>query len=267
MGNPKALILAGFGHNCEDETAVALRRAGASPKQVNINDLVEYPGMLRNYQILVIPGGFSYGDDTGSGYAMAARLGSKVGDEIKQFVDEDKLALGICNGFQIMANLGLFPVLGEYGDQEVALVHNEKPRYTCRWVDLKFDPKNKSPWTEDLNRLALPIAHGEGRFYAPEATMVALREKRMVAARYVSGEMCKYLDLPADPNGSLDNVAALTNAKGNVFGMMPHPERATDFIHLPSWQLTDTHYRRSDRSLPQEGPGMRIFTNAVNYFR
>src|SRR3989338_2685742 len=146
MVKPKVLILSGYGINCEEETAFAFRKAGASSEIVHINDLIEKNRLLRNYQILVFPGGFSYGDDTGAGNALANRIKNHLWDEVRNFAESDKLAIGICNGFQVMVNLGLLPAIGKnYGERQAALVHNDSARYIDRWVDLEF--QNHSFWT------------------------------------------------------------------------------------------------------------------------
>ncbi len=265
MVTPKVLALTGYGINCDEETKFAFEKAGARADIVHINDLIDGHKRLSDYQILAFPGGFSYGDDTGSGNALANKIRNHLWDEVQRFVDDDHLAIGICNGFQVMVNLGLLPALdGNYRERRVALVHNDSARYIDRWVDLQFE--GKSPWTEGIGRISLPIAHGEGKLFADDGTLAYLREKGLVVARYVAGEICDYQNLPANPNGSLDNIAGITNESGKIVGMMPHPERAIDFTHLPHWTLLREQYKREGRELPSDGPGLKIFENAVKYF-
>jgi len=258
---PLVMIVKEHGTNCEHESARAFELAGARAEIVHMNDWIKDSEMIHDYQIAMFPGGFSYGDDTGSGYAWANRIKNNVKDDLFKFAERDNLILGICNGFQLLVNVGLLPGNG----MGAALMHNDFPRYTCRWVDLEVN--GRSPWLKGMKRLAVPIAHGEGKFYAPEETMKAIREKDLVAARYVKGDIHHYQGLPANPNGSLDDIAAIMDASGRILGMMPHPERAVDFTQLPHWPLLKSWLKRDDKPVPEEGPGLQIFRNAVEYFR
>ncbi|OGK38799.1 phosphoribosylformylglycinamidine synthase I [Candidatus Roizmanbacteria bacterium RIFCSPHIGHO2_12_FULL_41_11] len=266
MVKPRVLIMAGYGLNCESETKFAFETAGAKADIIHINDLIAGLAKLKNYQIMAFPGGFSYGDDTGSGNAYANRLRNHLWLKLTSFVKNDKLVIGICNGFQILVNLGLLPALNKrYGKREVALVHNDSARYTVRWVDLKVI--NQSPWLMNMTTLSLPIAHGEGRFYADNQVMQKLNEKKLIALKYVKGEIYKAQQLPSNPNGALQDIAGITDESGRIFGLMPHPERAIFFTHLPHWTLLKETYLREGKNLPTNGPGLPIFQNAVNYFQ
>ena len=171
MTKPNVLILSGYGINCEEEMAYAFEKFGASAEIVHVNDLIEGLKQFSDYQILGIPGGFSYGDDTGAGKAMANRIVNNLREQILKFVQEDKLAIGICNGFQVVTALGLAPALdGKYGQRQAGLMANENNRYTCRWVNLKTESE-KCVWTKGVENLFVPIAHGEGIFYMPEAML------------------------------------------------------------------------------------------------
>lgn len=173
--------------------------------------------------------------------------------------------IGICNGFQILVSLGVLPALNKnYGAREVALLHNESARYVDRWVDLKIE--NNTPWFKNITALSVPIAHGEGKFYASDKVMNELKKKKLIAAKYYKGEICEYQNLPVNPNGALENIAAITDETGRVLGMMPHPERAISFIHLPHWTYLKEKFGREGKSLPTDGPGLQIFRNAVQYF-
>ena len=260
-----ALVISGYGINCEEETKFAFERAGAKGKIVHINDLIEGSEKLDNYQVLAFPGGFSYGDDTGSGNAFANRIRNNLWDEIMKFFEQDKLVIGICNGFQIMANLGLFPATDIYGKQEVALTHNTSARYEDRWVDLHSE--NDSPWLRGIESLTLPIAHGEGRFYTDEETYSKLYQRRQIALRYCMGKTSLDQNLEYNPNGSLKDIASITDQSGRIIGMMPHPERAIDFTHLPHWTLIKEKLKREGREIPKEGPGLTIFKNSLVYFK
>lgn len=261
---PKAMILSGYGLNCEDETAFALRQAGAGTDIVHINDLVEKSD-LEKYEMLVVPGGFSFGDDTGSGNAYALKLRSRLWDQLLAFVQQDHLILGICNGFQVLVNLGLLPALdGAYGTRHVALTHNDSARYIARWVDLQV--RSKSPWFAGITSLSLPIAHGEGKLVASAGVMGELNRLQLIAARYTRGELCRWFGLTGNPNGSTEDAAALTDVSGRILGLMPHPERAIAYTQMPNWTYLQNIAKREGKQLPTEGPGLSIFRNGVSYF-
>lgn len=265
MAKPRVCVMTGYGINCEEETAFAFEKAGASAEVVHVNDLIAGTKKLGDYRILAFPGGFSYGDDTGSGNAYANRLKNNIWEKVHNFVEDDNLVIGICNGFQILVNLGLLPHFKGSYERKVALLHNDTARYTTRWVDVEFEDTN-GPWTKNLGEISLPIAHGEGRFYADPAVLSRLKEKKMVAGRYVKGEVCKWQDLRANPNGALDDIAGITDETGRVLGLMPHPERAIAFSHLPHWTYLREKLSRDGKEIPKEGPGLKVFQNAVEYF-
>jgi phosphoribosylformylglycinamidine synthase len=182
------------------------------------------------------------------------------------FTEDNKLVIGICNGFQVLANLGILPALnGKYGQAQVALNHNDSAKYIDRWVDLDFN--GKSPWTKDIGRISLPIAHGEGNFYASPEVLREINNKNLIAAKYVEGEICKYQNLSANPNGSLENIAGITDETGKIFGLMPHPERAISFTQLPHWPLLKEKLIRQGKEIPEEYDGIQIFRNGVKYFK
>jgi len=159
----KVLVLSGYGINCEEETLNAFNTAGIKGNIVHVNDLIQSPKKLKNFQILAFPGGFSYGDHTGSGNAMAHKIRSNLFEQIINFIEQDKLVIGTCNGCQILVNLGIVPGIGGY-KREVALVENDVATYQCRWIKLKIT-NNKSPWLEKIKYLNLPVAHQEGKFF------------------------------------------------------------------------------------------------------
>ncbi|MBU1166706.1 phosphoribosylformylglycinamidine synthase I [Candidatus Micrarchaeota archaeon] len=264
MKKPKVITLTGYGINCEEETKFAFENAGATADIVHVNDLIDKKKKLENYQILAFPGGFSYGDDTGSGNAYANRIRNHLWNEIEQFAKEDKLAIGICNGFQIMVNLGLLPATESYGKREAALAHNDSARYLDRWVDLRF--YGNSPWIKDLEMISVPIAHGEGKFYVEQRVMDTIKKNNQIACKYDKGDMYDYSMLEPNPNGSIEDIAGITDKTGRLLGMMPHPERAVHFTNLPNWPLLKEKYKREGKQIPKEGPGMKIFRNAVAYF-
>lgn len=263
---PKTMILSGYGLNCEEETKYAFELSGAVADIIHPSDLIRNKKLFANYQIMAFPGGFSFGDDTGSGNAYANKIKNHLWEELLKFISQDRLVIGICNGFQILTNLGLLPGLDKvYGEKQVALMYNDSARYSVRFVDMEIQ-NNSSPWLHGLKNLSLPVAHGEGKFYAPPEILKNLKKKKLIALKYTSGETSEYLSLPPNPNGSLENIAGITDETGRIIGMMPHPERAIFFHQMPYYQYLKEKSKRSNKSIPEEGPGLRIFKNAVNYF-
>jgi len=266
MKKPKVLVFSGYGLNCEKETKYAFELAGATAEIIHINDLINGIKKIKDYQILALPGGFAYGDDTGSGNAFASKIRNHLWKDLEKFLEEDKLIIGICNGFQIIVNLGLLPAIDrQFGNREVALLINDNTRYTVRWVDLKIE--NKSPWLKGIKEISLPIAHGEGRFYAPKEIIKKIKEQNLIAAKYFEGEICKFQDLKPNPNGALGDIAAITDKTGKILGIMPHPERAIFFTQLPHWTYLKEVSKRNKKTIGKYGPGLKIFKNAVNYFK
>lgn len=263
----KALVIAGYGLNCEEETAFAFSQNGFETQIRHINDLTASPGELKEMQILCVPGGFSYGDDTGSGNAFAQKMRLTLMDHLRSFIERDTLTLGICNGCQILINLGLAPAFGsDYGTRAVAVTHNLTARYQCRWVDVGIEGNN-SPWLRGLERLHVPVAHGEGRFMMAPETLKKLTEEGQIAARYVkpNGQRAQG-EFPYNPNGSTEDIAAITDPTGRVLAIMPHPERG-----MFTWQRDDyarlkDDARRHKRTLDDKADGMTVFENAGHYF-
>ncbi|TSC85548.1 MAG: Phosphoribosylformylglycinamidine synthase 1 [Parcubacteria group bacterium Gr01-1014_8] len=256
MKKPNVLVFSGYGLNCEEETKVAFEMAGAKADIVHINDLIAKPSILKNYQIASIPGGFAYGDDTGAGKAYGNRVKQHLSKELEAFLSRDTLMIAICNGFQVATSAGILPG---------ALIANDSARYICRWVDLEV--KSSSPWLKGISRLSVPIAHGEGKYFADKKTLESLKKNGALALRYTKGEISKHFDLPANPNGALMDIAGVTARDGRVLGLMPHPERGVRFTQLPHWTYLKEQYVRAGKKLPADGPGIQIFKNAVKYFR
>ncbi|MBI2011883.1 phosphoribosylformylglycinamidine synthase subunit PurQ [Candidatus Daviesbacteria bacterium] len=262
---PKILVISGYGINCEEETKEAFDLSGGKSEIVHINDLINGIKKIENFQIIAFPGGFAYGDDTGAGNAFAQRVRNHLWEKIKKFIQKDKLIIGICNGFQVIANLGLIPALNfDYGNRQIALLHNESARYQNRWVDLKIE--NKSPWLNNLENFSAVVAHGEGKFFATEEVLKQMKIKGLVALRYVAGEICQYQNLPHNPNGALDGIAGITDETGRILGLMPHPERSMFFTQRPDWPYLKEKLNREKKIMPKYTKALEIFKNAIKYF-
>jgi phosphoribosylformylglycinamidine synthase len=255
MASPRALVLRAPGANCDVEAEFALQKAGARAERIHINRLRENPQLLDDFQILMVPGGFTYGDDVAAGKILSVQLSYFLGDTLRRFRDAEKLILGVCNGFQALLKAGLLLPPDEEGPL-ATLGLNTSGRLEDRWVYLRATP-GKCPFLVDCDRLFLPIAHGEGRFICRQPWILkGLDQAGQIVLRYVDAEG-KPGPFPINPNGSQDDVAGVCDASGRVLGLMPHPER-----HV----LPEQHPRWTRLGLAQEGDGLKIFRNAVNYF-
>ena len=256
MAKVRTMVLRAAGINCDDETKYAFELAGSAVEKVHINQLVRGEVRLGDYQILALSGGFSYGDDIASGRLLANELKNKLGDQLAEFVHHGGLVIGVCNGFQVLVKSGLLPELSEKGSQQVTLTYNESGKFEDRWVYLKVPRDSKCVFLAGIDHLYLPVAHGEGRFVPGDAGMLnRLWQNGQVALQYANpdGEIDGY---PWNPNGSLDSIAGISDATGRVFGLMPHPERFLHYTNHPRW---------TREKLPEEGDGLRIFRNAVEW--
>ena len=261
----RALIMSGYGINSEMETQEALRRAGMVSDIVHINDLIAGRQRFSDYRLLVFPGGFSYGDDTGAGNAYANRVKNNLWEDLMEFLDGDNLVLGICNGFQILANLGLVPAFDKTYAREIALMPNRLGRLECRFVTL--NPAHDNLWKKGIERLYCPVSHGEGNFSCSSETLKTIKQKQMVAFTYCRDDLSPANgEYPYNPNGSVEDIAGITSANGRVLGLMPHPERAMELTNLYDWPLIREQALREGRALPDESLNMRIFHNIVAYF-
>jgi phosphoribosylformylglycinamidine synthase I len=262
----RALIMSGYGINSEMETQVALSRAGMESDIVHINDLIDGKKRMEDYRLLVFPGGFSYGDDTGAGNAYANRVRNNLWRDVEEFLNGENLVLGICNGFQILANLGLVPAFDREYRREIALMPNRKGVLECRFVTLK--PAAENHWTKGIERLYCPVSHGEGNFSCSKETLDKIRRHKMIAFTYCRDDLTPANgEYPYNPNGSAEDIAGIVSADGKVLGMMPHPERAMDFFSLYNWPLLKEQMKRQGAEVPSESMNMQLFRNVVDYFR
>ncbi len=234
-----AWVLTGDGINCEVETAEACRRAGFATEILHLSELVKSPRDLANCSLLVIPGGFSFGDELGSGRVLALKLRYQIGWDLPAFAKDGGLVLGICNGFQVLVALGVF-------GEGVALAHNESGRFKNEWVKLQVDSfHGSSPFIADLSEIELPIRHGEGRLMLSESTRIGTGFKSAVA--YVE-----------NPNGSHASIAGITDPTGRIFGIMPHPEAFLRPSQHPGYFRNLVHGKNQSTY----GDGFRFFENA-----
>jgi len=256
MANPKAIVLRAAGINCDNETSHALHLAGADVDSIHINQLIEQSSLLDQYQILVFPGGFSYGDDVAAGKILANQVVHHLYDAIRDFLDQGKLVLGICNGFQVLVKTGILPGF-DTRQSHVTITYNDSDKFEDRWVHLK-PQSNHCVFLEQGRTLYLPIAHGEGKVVPKDDTVLdQLQSGHHIAFGYVDdkGEQGPY---PINPNGSIEGIAGLTDSTGRVLGLMPHPERNIHLTHHPQWT------RGAGSS---DCDGMTIFNNAVTYVK
>ena len=254
----KTLVLLAAGINCDKETALAFELAGSVAEGIHINDLIANPKLLKDYQILVIPGGFSFGDDISSGQVLAQQIKYGLAEPIEEFIAAGKLVLGICNGFQVLVKLGLLPGTKESGHrQSVALTFNKNAKFEDRWVYLQPVPNARAIFLDGIEGpIYLPVRHGEGRFVADSDLLKDIKSAGQVCLRYVD-KQGGFGDYPVNPNGSLDHIAAISDPTGRIFGMMPHPEVFIRPTQHPRWA-------RDDARVPA---GLEIFKNAVKYFK
>ena len=271
----KALVLTGYGLNCDYETDFSLKLAGAESHRIHINELItpdrsgEKVG-LDNYHILVFGGGFSWADDHGAGVLMASKLKHHLGSQIQRFIEDGKLILGICNGFQTLVNLGLLPALDyNYRKRRISLTYNDSGNFIDAWVHLRINPQSPCVFTTGIRNLELPVRHGEGKFYAAAEDIKRLSKNSQVVMQYAdeNGDRARG-KWPLNPNGSLEDIAGICDPSGRIFGLMPHPEAFNHFTNHPNWTTKrDILLRNGHVAIPEEGEGIMVFRNAVEYIK
>jgi len=252
MSTVRTLILRAPGTNCDEETAFAFRQAGAETELVHIGQLIRREKKLGDYQIMVVPGGFTYGDDLGAGKVLANEMRLRLGEGIERFIQNGCLIMGICNGFQTLVKNDILP--GTKGEQRLTLTNNDSGRFECRWVYLRANEKSNCVFTQGIERLYLPVAHGEGKLVADAATLKEIN----AALYYTDKEGNRNTAYPYNPNGSMNDIAGISDASGRIFALMPHPERHIHPSHHPRWTA---------EGLRKEGDGLKIFRNAVEWIK
>lgn len=263
---PNVLVLRTAGTNCDAETDVAFQLAGADTSLVHIQNLISGNVDLSDFQILAIPGGFSYGDDIAAGILLAVEMKHKIRAALDKFVADGKLIIGICNGFQVLVRTGMLPGSGNStnGNSEITqratLAMNTSAKFECRWVDLETQ-QSSCVFTRGIKpHLYLPVAHAEGRFTASAQVIDELESNNQIVFRYgIPSESSTVIsNYPNNPNGSDADIAGICDKTGRIFGLMPHPERFLTKWNHPRWTRED---------LPDEGDGIALFKNAVDYVK
>jgi len=257
MEQVKALVLRAAGINCDMETAYALELAGAHVQRTHINRIMETPSILDGCQIMVFPGGFSYGDDVAAGKILANQIIHHLYDVVAKFIENGKLVLGICNGFQVLVKAGILGNMDGSAEQSVTITYNDSGKFEDRWVYLS-PGTDKCVFITPEERIYLPVAHGEGKVLCSgESILERLKSNGNIAFRYVDADG-NFGGFPVNPNGSLDSIASLTDDTGRILGLMPHPERFIKSTQHPHWT------RLQDKKTPD---GIGLFNNAVRYVK
>ncbi|KAF0244613.1 MAG: phosphoribosylformylglycinamidine synthase [Planctomycetota bacterium] len=262
MTSPRSLLIRTAGTNCEAELEYAWNRAGASTEILHVKRLIEKPETLREFQLLSLPGGFSYGDDLGAGRIHAIEIRERLLGPLREFVGGGKLIYGVCNGFQVLVKAGLLPGFEFLESKEAppldaTLTDNENGKFQDRWITLKV-VSSLTPFLKEGAVFRVPIAHGEGKFLPKDdATLAKLRASRQVVLKYVAPDGSAAKGWPDNPNGSVDDIAGICDPTGRVFGLMPHPERHADKVQGPTWTR--------EGGGEGDGEGLAVFRNAVEY--
>jgi phosphoribosylformylglycinamidine synthase len=269
MNKVKALIITGYGINCEEELAAAYNLAGAEAQIAHLNDIFLERYSIHDFDILNFPGGFSFGDDLGSGKVLANKMkykklssGKLFLDDLKDFIGAGKYIFGICNGFQFLVKMGLLPNISGNLEQEVTLTRNDSSKFEDRWVWCKVNPNSNTPFLKGIDKFAVPVRHGEGKLIIrDEQIKTHIIENNLNCLGYCleNGELTA--EYPQNPNGSDLNCAGLIDKTGQIFGLMPHPEAYLSLYNHPNWgQL-----KRENSTINEEGEGLRIFRNIVEH--
>ena len=254
MSKVKTLMLRAPGTNCDFETRVAFEQAGAEVDSALVTELFRREVLLADYQIMVIPGGFTYGDDISAGKIMANEIRLRLGEDIRKFVDDGRLILGVCNGFQVLVKAGILPGIEDQNSQPVTLAGNDSGKFECRWVYLQVNEASPCVFTRGIHSLYIPVNHGEGKLVAEPGILDRLN----VVLYYADENGNTEAGYPYNPNGSVGNIAGICDASGRIFALMPHPERFIRWTQHPRWT------RETPRNY---GDGLQVFLNAVAWVK
>lgn len=252
MKKPKVCILRTDGTNCDEELFYAFEKFGAAPEFIHVNELRGKMRRLKEFSILALPGGFTYGDDVASGKILAVELVSFLKNEIEGFITKKGLVIGICNGFQTLIRTGLLPFT-KFGRMDATLAQNESGHFECRWIRVKVQ-KSKCVFLPQSNEIFnIAVNHGEGRIDAPKSIIKKIEDEDLVVLKYVDEKGNPTQEYPQNPNGSVGAIAGITNQTGRILGVMPHPEKFVDRTQFPNW-----------RRDPGKSPGF-IIENMVKF--
>jgi len=252
MSKVRTLIIRASGTNCDGETVFAFEQVGAEVSLVHVNQLVNHEKRLSDYQILVIPGGFTYGDDISGGKILANELKLKLGEDILRFIEDGRLILGICNGFQVMLKADILPEPSRDDSPRITLSANDSGKFECRWVHMHVNQEIPCVFTRGIESMYLPIAHGEGKIVVDPAELSRLN----IALYYADEHGDTQAGYPHNPNGSVGNIAGICDASGRIFALMPHPERHFRGTQHPQWTRLGAR---------EYGDGFKVFQNAVKW--
>ena len=246
----KAIVLTGYGLNCDYETDYSFKIAGIDSRRIHTNDLISNKYLLKDFHIIAFIGGFSWADHHGAGVLLAAKLKKHIFDELIRFIEDGKLIIGICNGFQTLVNLGILPAVDmNYWKREVALISNDSGNFIDKWVRLKINTRSPCVFTKGIDSIELPIRHGEGKFFAKKEVIDKLFKNNQVVLQYEE-----------NPNGSLKDIAGICDPTGRILGLMPHPEAYNHFTNHPDWP-------RTKKISSERGEGIIFFKNAAEYVK
>jgi len=252
MSKVRTVILRAPGTNCDVETAYAFEQAGAVVEAVHVNRLICREKRLSDYQIMVVPGGFTYGDDISAGKVLANELRLKLGEDIRRFIENGGLILGICNGFQVMIKAGILPEFSNGTSPLLTVAGNDSGKFECRWVHLQVNKESPCVFTRGIDNMYLPVAHAEGKVVADPEVLSQLN----IVLYYADEQGDSEAGYPYNPNGSVGNIAGICDSTGRIFALMPHPERHVRGTQHPQWMR---------QGAKQYGDGSHIFLNAVKW--
>ncbi len=269
MKKIKSLVITGYGINCEIELAAAYQLAGAEVEIVHFNDIFLGKTDIADFQVLNFPGGFSFGDDLGSGKVLANKMkykrmadGKQFYSALLDFIETGNFILGICNGFQFLVKMGLLPNIKGEHEQEATLTFNDSGKFEDRWVYCRANPQSNTPFLAGIDKIALPVRHGEGKLIISNNEIRSeISRKNLNCLSYTDADGNITSRYPDNPNGSDLDCAGLCDETGQVFGLMPHPEAFLSFYNHPDW----AGKKRSEQVQSQDGEGLKIFTNIVKY--
>lgn len=267
MAQVKALVITGFGTNCEREMAYACRHAGALCDIVHISDILRGSVRIPDYHFLNLAGGFLDGDDLGSAQVESVRLkharvkttGKTLFGEIFELFERGMIILGVCNGFQALVKSGLLPG-NPFGKRRVSLTFNDSAKFEDRWVRMLVNQSSPCIFTRGIDHIFLPVRHGEGKFICDSTdTLEEINQNQLAVLRYADESFRPTMDYPSNPNGAIDAIAGICDTSGRIFGLMPHPEAFTHPSNHPKWTRLE--------KLPDKGEGMAIFDNAIEFLK